>query len=77
MTISDFKDGCHSAIFDDGPELSFRADIKNNSYKRFRHNSSGIFGGDAITVLSKGQLALLKMTAVRPYLLTDQNCLRF
>ena len=71
MAISDFKDGCRSAIFVDGPE-SFSGDnlgIERNSYARFPQSSSSGFGGDAITVKSKDGCR-------RPSLSTDLNHFR-
>ena len=40
--------------------------VKSNQWSRRCDN-------EIVTVLSNGQLAILKMAAVRPYLLTDQN----
>ena len=119
------------AIFVDRPELFSSGHIYylgTDSYARFRQNSFGSFGGDALTVkikdgfhlpylstdwnhfwasttrplgehlrkvskksnqwswrrcnneivtmLSIGQIAILKMAVVRPYLLTDRNCFK-
>ena len=72
-----------TAIYVEGSEPFFRADttrplaehlrlIFKNSDQWSRRRRDNEF----VTLLSKGQLAILKMAAVRSYLLTDQNRLR-
>ena len=76
------KDGCrrpHKSTDRD----RFRADTTTLLVKHIRQvfKNSDVWSrrrcdNEIVTVLSKGQLAVLKMAAVRPHLLTDQNCVQ-
>ena len=52
-------------------EPSAQVSQKSDQWSRQR-----ICDNEIVTVLSNGQLEILKMAAVRPYLLTDQNRFR-
>ena len=57
---------------DDGPLLYYKLTMWAFGSGELK-NPTNAHGGEIVTVLSNGQLAILKMAAIRPYLLTDQN----
>ena len=59
--------GLHNKTNRETPRASLK---KNEKWSRRRCDN------EIVTVLSKGQIAILKMAAVQSYLLTDQNRFR-